>query len=245
MVLFIYDLYEIFLNVNFHLSYLCFTSFPNAVQTAKMTKKKKPRFGAIPGLNLPKKIHESAKPTPRPARSVVKEHDQQPKACYKSFGELCQRITGLKTLKGWKSKRLSDRLILKKTVEPFLLPEVEIMIDDSLAYNVKAFACFLLEDHPLYVTHRRSVRNISVCEVVRELECYKFCCGVEASELTSQLFHHVIPINEDPLHACEQGEQFLNKSFWRSKDCHLMCEKEVGEGAFPQCLEYLVSSERP
>lgn len=108
-----------------------------------------------------------------------------------------------------------------------------------------AFACFLPEDHPLFVTHRRSVRNISVCEIVRELECYKFCCGVEASELTSQLFHHVIPINEDPLHACEQGEQFLNKTFWRSKDCHLMCEKEVGEGAFPQCLEYLVSSERP
>lgn len=140
MVLFIYDLCEIFLNVSFHLSYLCFTSFPNAVQTAKMTKKKKPRFGAIPGLNLPKKIHESAKPTPRPARSVVKEHDQQPKACYKSFGELCQRITGLKTLKGWKSKRLSDRLILKKTVEPFLLPEVEKMIDDSLAYSLCLFS---------------------------------------------------------------------------------------------------------
>jgi len=160
-------------------------------------------------------------------RLVVKEHDQQPKACYKSFSELRQRITGLKTLKGWKFKTMADRLIMKKTVEPFLLPEVEItcMIDDSLAYTVKAFGCYLPEDHPLYVTHRRSVRNISVCENVRELECYKLCCGVEASELTSQLFHHVIPINVDSLQACEQGEQFPNKGFWRSKDCHLMCEK--------------------
>ena len=206
--------------------------------------KKKPRFGAIPRLNMPRKSHESAKPTPRPARSIVKDHDQQPKACYKSFDELCQRITGLKTLKGWKFRTISDRLILKKTVEPFLLPEVEIMIDDSLAYTMKAFGCFLPEDHPLYVAHRRSVRNISVCEIVRELECYKLCCGVEASELTSQLFHHVIPINEEPLQACEQGEQFPNKGFWRSKDCHLMCEKEVGEGACPQCLEYLVSSRK-
>ena len=154
---------------------------------------------------MPRKSHESAKPTPRPARSVVKEHYQQPKACYKSFGELCQRITGLKTLKGWKFKTISDRLFLKKTVEPFLLPEVEIMIDDSLAYTVKAFGCFLPEDHPLYVTQRRSVRNISVCEIVRELECYKLCCGVEASKLTSQLFHHVIDINEEPLQVCEQG----------------------------------------
>ena len=112
----------------------------------------------------------------------------------------------------------------------FLLPEVERMIDDSLAYTVKAFGCFLPDDHPLYVTHRRSVRNISVCEILRELECYIFFfCGVEASELTSQLFHHVIPINEDPLQACEQGEQFPNKSFWRSKDCHLMCEMKSGK----------------
>ena len=243
MVLFIYDLCEIFLNFNFHLSYLCFTVFPNAIQTAKMTKKK-PRFGAIPRLNMPRKSHEAAKPTPRPARSVVKEHDQQPKACYKSFSELCQRITGLKTLKGWKFKTMADRLIMKKTVEPFLLPEVEIMIDDSLAYTVKAFGCYLPEDHPLYVTHRRSVRNISVCEIVRELECYKLCCGVEARELTSQLFHHVIPINVDSLQACEQGEQFPNKGFWRSKDCRLMCEKEVGEDACLQCLEYLVSSRK-
>ncbi|PFX17055.1 Transposable element P transposase [Stylophora pistillata] len=49
----------------------------------------------------------------------------------------------------------------------------------------------------------------------RELECYKLCCGVEVSELTSQLFHHVTPINEDPLQACKQGEQFPNKGFWR------------------------------
>ena len=135
---------------------------------------------------------------------------------------------------------MADRLIMKKTVEPFLLLEVEIMIDDSLAYTVKAFGC----DHPLYVTHRRSVRNISVCEIVRELEYYKLCCGVEARELTSQLFHHVIPINVDSLQACEQGEQFPSNGFWRSKDCRLMCEKEVGEDACLQCLEYLVSSRK-
>ena len=223
MVLFIYDLCEIFFNVNFHLSDMCFTLFPNAVQTAKMMKKK-PRFVAIPRLNMPRKSHEAAKPTPRPARSVVKEHNQQPKACCKSFSELCQRITGLKSLKGWKFKTMADRLIMKKTAEPY--------------------GCYLPEDHPLYVTHRHSVRNISVCEIVRERKCYKLCCGVEASELTSQLFHHVIPINVDSLQACEQGEQFPNKGFWRSKDCHLMCEKEVGEDACLQCLEYLVSSRK-
>ena len=87
-----------------------------------------------------------------------------------------------------------------------------IIIFDALM--IDKYNSHIPEDHPLYVTHRRSVRNISVCEIVRELECYKFFCGVEASELTSQLFHHVIPINVDSLQACEQGEQFPNKGLW-------------------------------
>ena len=66
---------------------------------------------------------------------------------------------------------------------------------DSLVHTVKAYGCFLPEDHRLYVTHRHSVRNISVSEIIKELECYELCCGVEAIELTSQLFHHVITIN--------------------------------------------------
>ena len=137
--------------------------------------KKKPRFGALPTLNLPKRRHESAKPTPRPARSVVKDCEQLPESCYRSFGELCQRVTYLKSLKEWKFKTFSDRLVLRKIVEPFLLPEIEIMIDDSLGYTVKSFGCFLPEDHPVYIDHRRSVRNITICRLVKELESCKLC----------------------------------------------------------------------
>ena len=35
--------------------------------SAKMTKKK-PRFGALPTLTMPKKSHETEKPVPRPAQ---------------------------------------------------------------------------------------------------------------------------------------------------------------------------------
>ena len=33
----------------------------------------------------------------------------------------------------WKIKTMSDRLTMRKTVAPFLFPEIEIMIDDSLS----------------------------------------------------------------------------------------------------------------
>lgn len=47
----------------------------------KMTKKK-PRFGAIPKLNMPKRSHDTVKPTPIPGRSVVQDNKQQPFYCY-------------------------------------------------------------------------------------------------------------------------------------------------------------------
>ena len=105
---------------------------------------------------------------------------------------------------------------------------------------MKAFGCFLPEDHAIYLNHKHSVRNISVCGLVKELERHKLCCGVK----TSKLFHHVIPVNEDPLKENEQCEQFPNKGFWRSKDYHLMCEKEAEESTCLPCSEYLVSLQK-
>lgn len=144
-----------------------------------MTKNKL-RFGAIPELNMPKRSHDTVKPTPRPGRSVVQDHNQQPNYCYKSLGELYQQAHGLKSLKKWKLKTFPYRLVIKKVVEPFLLPEVEIMIDDSLGYTLKAFGCFLPEDHLLYIGHLCSMRNISICTAVVLLRTLKIInCAVE------------------------------------------------------------------
>ena len=71
--------------------------------------RKKPKFGALPVLNMPKKRHHRAEPTkPRAARSVVREENQKPEsrgdAIYKNFLDLCRRITGLKSLKEWDVK---------------------------------------------------------------------------------------------------------------------------------------------
>ena len=113
------------------------------------------------------------------------------------------------------------------------------MIDDSLGYTLKASGCFLPEDHPLYLEHRRSMRNISICSLVKDIESYKLCCGVEASELTSQLFHHVIPLSNDPLKD-EQDHLFPDKGYWRSKDCALMCDG--GEDTTCQaCMDYVAT----
>ena len=175
--------------------------------------KKKPKFGAIPKLHMPQKSHESTKPPPRPARTVVKDlgTKEQPSACYRDFPKFCRRMKVLKSLDKWESKNLSDRVVLKKNEIPFLLPKIEIIVDDSLGFTVKVFGCYLPEDHSVYVEYRRTVRNVAIWKLVKPVEEYKLCSGVTTFELTSKLFHHVIPINEDSLEDGDQNQPFPNK----------------------------------
>lgn len=143
------------------------------VQSDKMTKKK-PRFGALPTLNMPEKSHETTKPAPRPGRSVVKDCEQPSSSVYyKTFNELRQRVKSLRTINEWNHKLFADRLVLRKHVERFLLPELKIIIDESLCFTVKEFGSFLVEDHDLYLRYRRTMRNVTVSVLVKELEAYK------------------------------------------------------------------------
>lgn len=40
-------------------------------------------------------------------------------------------------------------MLFKKMVEPYFLPEVEIIVDDSLGFTVKVFGSYLVDDRPL------------------------------------------------------------------------------------------------
>ena len=76
--------------------------------------KKKPRFGALPTLNVPTKSHEYVKPTPRQPHHIVEEEQElsHPDVCYKNFAEMCKRVATLKSLSEWNSKTNCDRIIL-------------------------------------------------------------------------------------------------------------------------------------
>ena len=157
--------------------------------------KKKPRFGALPTLNMPKKSHETEKPVPRPARSVhVNDSSISPccnrskSAYYKKFSELCQKMKSLTSLKEWSYKTFTDELLVRKEVAQFLLPKLEICIVNSLRLTVKIVESFLLDDHELFLKYLRSMQNVTL--LVKDLEAYTFCDGVNPFEMTSKLCHH-------------------------------------------------------
>lgn len=131
------------------------------------------------------------------------------------------------------SKFSVDKAVFKKMTEPYMLPQLEIIVDDGLGFTVKVYGCYLVEDHTLYLEYRRSMQNVTMSNLVKELEGYKLCTGVQTLELTSKLSHHVVPINHDTVSEHEEEEaeeeeqqQFPHKGFWRAKGCLLIQEQE-------------------
>ena len=68
---------------------------------------------------------------------LQKKVEPQKTACYKDFTELCKQVNGLRSCSAWPCRELSERLVLKKMLKPFLLPEMEIVEDDGLGFTVK------------------------------------------------------------------------------------------------------------
>ncbi|KAL9978005.1 hypothetical protein ACROYT_G015478 [Oculina patagonica] len=112
---------------------------------------------------------------------------------------------------------------------------LELIIDKSLCFTVKVFGSFLVEDHDLYLRHQRSMCNVTVSVVIKELEEFKLCGVVNACEMTSKLYHHVIPLDPD-LVVDEDSQQFLHEGYWRAKGCLLLCEQDSHHNPKLDCL---------
>ena len=125
-------------------------------------------------------------------------------------------------------------------LEPYLLPELEVFVEDSLGFTVKVYGSCLVDDHPLYLRYWRSIKNVS--NLVKELGSYQLCDGVQTLEISSKLFHHVVPINHDSISDEEEEQrQFLNKGFWRARGCLLIVQG--GEVTCSVCTTYATCEE--
>ena len=106
-------------------------------------------------------------------------HNRELQKYYQSFNNLCKRVKTLKTLNDWIVQELEDRLVLKKKSSQVMLPEIQIMIDDSLGFTIYVYGWLLPEDHELYTTNLRSVTNITVSDLVKSISTLSICPGVK------------------------------------------------------------------
>ena len=205
---------------------MCF-SLPLAVGT-KITKRF-PKFGALPTLKMPKKSCETPKPREREARTIVKDHVAVAKHCYKDFKDVINRVSSLKALEGWSVNIKEDRIVLKKIEEFTLIPKYEITVDVGLAFFVSVYGWFLPENHPIYTKNFRSLRNIFISNLIKDIEGYPICNGNSSIDISGNVVNHVIPTYQDPLSMDESSKQYPRKEYWRSIWCSIISPGE-------QCL---------
>lgn len=63
---------------------------------------------------------------------------------YSTFQEFSQRAKNLKTIGDWMSKFSVDKAVFKKMTEPYMLPQLEIIVDDGLGFTVMVGMVWLL-----------------------------------------------------------------------------------------------------
>ena len=216
-----------------------------SVETVKMTKRRV-KFGVLPTENMPKKSHETPKPPSRPHREIVKDGSTTVniRRYYKGPEDVCKRIKCLKSICEWTVEQHSDRVVLQKMKECFQLPEFDLIIDDSLGYTITVYGWFLPEDHELYTRSLRSVNNVTVSDLIRDIESRPVCPGVSPNELSGQVIPHVVPKVVDPLYSSnDEGgfDMFPKKQFWRPTDCSIFCSPQ--SQLCTACTEYLRASD--
>ena len=208
--------------------------------------KRRVKFGVLPTENMPKKSHETPKPPSRPHREIVKDGPTTVKIrrYYKGLEDVCKRIKCLKSICEWTVEQRSDRVVLQKMKECFQLPEFDLIIDDILGYIITVYGWFLPEDHELYTRSLRSVNNVTVSDLLRDIESRPVCPGVSPNELSGQVIPHVVPKVVDPLY-CSNDEggfdMFPKKQFWRPIDCSVLCSPQ--SQLCTACTEYLHASD--
>ena len=198
-----------------------FLYFPD--EGKKLTKKFL-KFGVLPSQNLPTKsyLSSSKKEIPRPVRSVVQEFvPTKAHSYYQNLQDVKNRV-GKLVLKEWSITITANSVSLTKYQCPYLLPKFEVIIDESLAYTISVFKWYLPDDHFLYKDFKRTVRVVTVSDLLRNLERSHICKGHRQDFLTGKSIRHAIPLDNNPEEATEKDQPFITNDYLRARDCNLL-----------------------
>ncbi len=170
-------------------------------------------------------------------RSVVKDIplvSNERQYCYKNFKELSARISKL-VLRDWSVSLSEDQVRLCKYEVPFVIPRLDIQIDISLGFTLIIFGWYLPVDHILYKSCKRSLRNITVSNLINEIETFEICTGHPENLFSGLSIRHVYPIHANPFEQMEESSPFPSKEYTRAEKCEVLVL--TGEGSCVICKQ--------
>ena len=179
------------------------------------------KLGVLPTTNLPIKSHETLKSPERSHLNIVKDipKKENKKPVYKTFIEFCNRTQKLK-LNDWTIDVTDTTVSFKWFTSPYTIPNIHVIVDNSLQFNCAIYGWIIPDDHELYKTHFRSLRNITISQLLNSILSYKLCDGINGIEST-ELICHSIACNMDleTITNPRNSNLHIAKQFKRSRDC--------------------------
>ena len=190
--------------------------------------RKKLIVGCLPTKNLPLKSHDNPESNCLKRKPPTERTFVPPKKKlfeYETYDELCKRIVKLKSLESWNVAVTDTSISITKKDGQYCIPPIQIDIDSSLGFSVSVFGWFLPETHTIYMSTRRSIRNINIIELTDNLSNLKLCGGIK-SKSNENLINHSIAMRCDPHH-----EDVLYKciSFIRHTSCDILSNESQCE----------------
>ena len=113
---------------------------------------------------------------------------------------------------------MNDNIISLKQIEkPFIVPKYELFIKKDLKFSCAVYGWLLPENHELYMKYNRSVKRITVTNLLNEICRYLLCEGADIKQvkLSDDVINHVIPLEVD----INQPNPIHVKEVQRSKKC--------------------------
>ena len=185
------------------------------------------------------KSHSTITPPERRHINIVQDRTNEKSGpVYKNFSELCKRVQNLKLKNDWEVFYRENKVLFKLLTPKHLIPHLEIVVNDSLEFTIIIFGWILPDDHLIYKKYMRSVRNITVSNLLHEIRSYELCPGLDNIN-SKKLIHHVVPVKIDfekiNLHP------FQAQQFKRPKDCEVL---HMSDGNCQSCINFTTEFNR-
>ena len=195
--------------------------------------------GVLPTLNLPIKSHpstssSSASTVRASAQQIQKKKDCLPLepsqpvnvTCYKSYDEFKVKTNKLK-LPGWQMTDHSNFMTFFHYDSVHSVPKFEIYVDEQLNFRARCYLWSLPATHDVYTNFQKSVKNITISNLMNIVSSYGFCPGL-SHEFSAACTQHSVPkvFNLDMNES--SAATLLHESKWfRSPSCLLLISNEL------------------
>ena len=181
---------------------------------------------------MPQKLFQNqqtkVRKEPKERKPLLK--NDVPTVYYKNFEDLRNKISDLKSLQNWDKTVEVDCIVLRKQNPKYLIPEFTVILDDSLGFTIKVYEWFLPEDHEIYKINKRSLKNVTLSNLLNKIGSYTICSGTTIKEYNETLYLHQLAErncnNESEIDENSALAPFQSNLIFRVKNCSLLIKTQ-------------------